>query len=69
MTLPPLEPVPKNEKEFFCEQCQAPFKLEVQEIASIEKEGKVETKVLRKNEVRCPTCRRSTFVRKKEAGR
>ncbi len=69
MTLPPLEPAPKNEEEYECAQCGRNFKVERIESATIVKEGVETTKIMRRNPAQCPGCGRSTHVRRKEAGK
>ncbi len=65
MTLPPLEPAPKHEEEYECVQCGRNFKVERVESATIVKDGVEMTKVLRLNPAQCPSCGRSTHVRRK----
>ncbi|TSC89591.1 MAG: hypothetical protein G01um10143_81 [Parcubacteria group bacterium Gr01-1014_3] len=69
MTLPPLEPAPKNEEEYDCQNCGRSFKVERVESVTIEQEGLETTRIFRRNPAQCPSCGRSTHVRRKEVGK
>ncbi len=69
MSLPPLNPAPKNEEQYECRQCGRSFKVERVESVTIEKDGVEATKIMKLNSTRCPSCGRSTHIRRMEAGK